>query len=247
MSVARRKATVDGALAAMLLTACGAELQPQPHPTFPDAFADPPGGTYTAPVTVRLLPSTVPGEAPQGIASIHFTADGGPPSLDSQVASAPLRIDRNTLLTYFAATHDGRAGPVRTEYYRVEVEHQIQPETGRAVMIEPDLLFLWTPSALDPAEGAVEVRSVGTEPVRILGMRIVEADDPGFGGSDALREFSIVGWPAGPVAPGQTDRIWIRYMPRVETTRAVVLEVETDAERAPVRRVRVFGKVFNWQ
>jgi hypothetical protein len=177
---------------------------------------------------------------------VHFTADGRPPSLDSDVATGELLIAQSTLITYFAATHDGRAGPVRTDYYRVEVEQRVEPETGRAVQVEPALLFIATRSVVDSADGPVEVRSVGTEPVRVLGMRIVEDGDPALGGADALREFSIVGWPMGALQPGQTDTIWIRYTPRVSSVRAVVLEVETDAERAPVRRVRVFGKVFIW-
>ncbi len=80
-------------------------------PTPPTVSADPPGGTYTAPVTVALLSSEP--------AVIHYTADGSDPSVTSPAYATPLAVSSSTTLRFFALTSDGRSSAIATEGYVV--------------------------------------------------------------------------------------------------------------------------------
>ena len=98
----------------------------------------PAGGVFGRPQQVTLLT-----ERP---ATIYFTTDGSPPSLDSPRYTTPLRIERGTVLHYFSVdTYGNRAAPHQERY---EIHPQaptitLQTLSGDTVGGTAPVVFTW--------------------------------------------------------------------------------------------------------
>ncbi|MBI5508577.1 MAG: chitobiase/beta-hexosaminidase C-terminal domain-containing protein [Deltaproteobacteria bacterium] len=80
----------------------------------PNVSATPPGGLFKSAHSVRLLCDDGQGG---GCAAIYYTTDGSTPTAASARYAAPMRLDAETTVKFFATDTAGNASPVKSEYY----------------------------------------------------------------------------------------------------------------------------------
>jgi tetratricopeptide (TPR) repeat protein len=118
--------------------------------------ADLPEGRYQGPVTVRLQASDADDPAPV----VHYLLGEGEPGTDATRYTAPLVIDVNTWLRFYAEDRSGNRSPVRSVRYEVAERE-----------------------ALRDVEA---LRDRGEVPAALAALETLLADDPGHAGARRL-------------------------------------------------------------
>lgn len=106
-------------LCLQLASACGDEPSESTPPPLVDNFvptarATPPGGTFTAPVSVTLTCEDPEGS---GCVATYYTTDGSSPTSNSNRYTGPITVAVTTTLKFFSVDAAGNASELYTETY----------------------------------------------------------------------------------------------------------------------------------
>lgn len=85
----------------------------------PITNATPPGGTYSAPITVELHTNKP--------ATTYYSTDGTTPTTNSDVYTSPITVTQNTMIKYFSVDSNGNTEEIKVELYVIDEDREDPP------------------------------------------------------------------------------------------------------------------------
>ncbi|NJK88067.1 MAG: hypothetical protein HC923_00870 [Myxococcales bacterium] len=228
------------ALAWVAMVACGDGSDAAPdEDTLPlSVWSDPGARDFEDPLTVVLVASRE--------ARIFYTRDGAAPSSSSLEYKGPIRLTDSTLLTFIAVDESQRRSAPATEYFRwVDDRRPAIVLPPRHLEVSPDRLLFLPAAGVTSEQKIVELRSVGTEAVTVLGLSIQPAPGATTASWDP-EAFRLVAESTDPVLePGEVLRLEVTYE-TTRTTRSAIMVLNTDAQNTTDGTfvLPLFGRLF---
>jgi hypothetical protein len=189
-----------------------------------------------------LLVSSLP-------AKIFYSTDGTQPSANSSSAipyTGPITLTEQTLLSFVAVEEDGSWSRSQEELY---IKNDTRPPPSPAPrmldMTAQTLFFEGQPGSSDPVYKTVALRSIGTQAVNIISIRLQSNPNESiFYDPDAFDITSEI--PTGSLAPGESIIIEIMYIPS-ETLRSDVLRISSNEQRnGGQQQIELWGRIADW-